>query len=440
MPHEATTREVTPHEVTIDIDEKPQPDGVRGGSNVQPSPQTSSDSATPAPPSAKRAPRTKYLLGIAGLLVVMASVTSAYAVFAGWESTDDAQIDGYVNPISSRVAGYVTKVYVDDNQYVKAGTPLAQIDPTDYQVALASAQATLANDRATADASQVNVPVTSVNTVSQVTSAQADVDNAHAAISGSEKQLAAAQAALLQAEANNARAQDDVKRYKPLVDKQEIAEQLYAQSVQTANAMAAAVLVASANVQAAQDAVTQAQGKLDQAIAALDSARTGPQQVRIQESRALAAAALADKSRQAVQQAQLNLNYTSIVAPVDGLIAKRSVQVGEYVAPGQQLLAVIPLDDIWVTANFKETQLKNVRPGQPVRIFVDAYGRDYTGRVESIAGGTGAIFSLLPPENATGNYVKVVQRVPVRLRFDQGQDPDHRLRPGLSVEPKVKVQ
>ena len=247
MPHE-----VTAHEVTIDIDEKPQPDGVRGGSDLQPSFQASGDSATSAPPAAKRAPRTKYLLGIAGLLVVMASVTSAYAVFAGWESTDDAQIDGYVNPISSRVAGYVTKVYVDDNQYVKAGTPLAQIDPTDYQVALASAQATLANDRATADATQVNVPVTSVNTVSQVTSAQADVDNAHAAISGSEKQLAAAQAALLQAEANNARAQDDVKRYKPLVDKQEIAEQLYAQSVQTANAMAAAVLVASANVQAAQ--------------------------------------------------------------------------------------------------------------------------------------------------------------------------------------------
>ena len=192
MPHE-----VTQHEVTIDIDEKPQPGAAR---DVKPtSPQSSGGSATPDPPPAKRAPRTKYLLGIAGLLVVMASVTSAYAVFAGWESTDDAQIDGYVNPISSRVAGYVTKVYVDDNQYVKAGTPLAQIDPTDYQVALASAQATLANDRATADASQVNVPVTSVNTVSQVTSAQADVDNAHAAISGSEKQLAAAQAALLQA-------------------------------------------------------------------------------------------------------------------------------------------------------------------------------------------------------------------------------------------------
>ncbi len=179
---------------------------------------------------------------------------------------------------------------------------------------------------------------------------------------------------------------------------------------------------------------------MDQAVAALDSARTGPQQVRIQQSRALAAAALADKSRRALEQAQLNLNYTRIVAPVDGLIAKRSAQVGEYVVPGQQLLAVLPLDDIWVTANFKETQLRNVRPGEAVQIYVDAYGRDYAGHVESIAGGTGAIFSLLPPENATGNYVKVVQRVPVRLRFNPGQDPDHRLRPGLSVVPKVNIK
>jgi membrane fusion protein (multidrug efflux system) len=315
-----------------------------------------------------------------------------------------------------------------------------QIDPTDYEVALGSAQATLANDRASADASQVNVPITSVNSVSQISSAQADVDNAQAAISASGKQLAAAQAALLQAQANDAKAQDDVKRYKPLLDKQEIAEQLYVQAVDTAKAADAAVEVAAANVQADEDAVTEARGKLNQSLAALESARTGPQQVHVQRSRALAAVALAQKSQRAVEQAQLNLDYTRIIAPVDGLVAKRSAQVGEYVSPGEQLLAVIPLSDIWVTANFKETQLKDVRSGEPVEIFVDAYDRSYTGRVESIAGGTGAIFSLLPPENATGNYVKVVQRVPVRLRFDQGQDPDHRLRPGLSAEPKVRVR
>lgn len=426
------------HEVTIEIEEKGRPDGVQPADRV--TPVNSVGRSESGKPSAKRKLPTKILLGLAGALVLAAIAVTGYYFFAGWESTDDAQIDGYVNPISSRVAGYITKVYVEDNQYVKAGTLLAQIDPADYEVALGSAQATLANDRATADASQMNVPITLVNSVSQITSAQADVDNSRAAISASEKQLAAARAAVLQAEANNAKAQDDVKRYKPLVDKQEISEQLYTQAVQSANATAAAAEVASANVQAAQDAVTQAQGKFDQAVAALDSARTGPQQVHIQQARALAAAALADKSKEALQQAQLNLNYTRIMAPVDGLIAKRSVQVGQYVVPGQQLLAVIPLDDIWVTANFKETQLRNVRPGKAVKIFVDAYGRDYTGHVESIAGGTGAIFSLLPPENATGNYVKVVQRVPVRLRFDQGQDPDHQLRPGLSVEPKVKVQ
>jgi membrane fusion protein, multidrug efflux system len=427
-----------PQEMTIEIEEKAQPDGA--GADKRISVQGSDDSRGAAKPAAKSKSRTKILLGIGGVLVLAAAAAAGYYFFAGWESTDDAQIDGYVNPISSRVAGYVTKVYVEDNQYVRAGTLLAQIDPTDYEVALGSAQATLANDRATADASQVNVPITSVNATSGISSAQADVDNARAGISASEKGLAAARAALLQAEANNAKAQDDVKRYKPLVEKQEIAEQLYVQAVQSANATAAAVEVAAANVQAEQDAVTQAQGKFDQAVAGLESARTGPQQVRIQQSRALAAAALADKSRRAVEQAQLNLNYTRIFAPVDGLVAKRSVQVGQYVVPGQQLLALVPLDDIWVTANFKETQLKNVRPGEPVRIYVDAYGRDYSGHVESIAGGTGAIFSLLPPENATGNYVKVVQRVPVRLRFDAGQDPDHLLRPGLSVVPKVNIR
>lgn len=424
-------------ELTIDIDEKAQPDGVP---KEQISAKGSRDSGSPDKATAKRKPRTKILAVGAAVVVLAAAAVAGYYFFAGWESTDDAQIDGYVNPISSRISGYITKVYVDDNQYVKAGTLLAQIDPTDYEVALGSAQATLANDRATADASQVNVPITSVNTTSGIASAQADVDNARAGISASEKALAGARAALVQAQATNAKAQDDVKRYKPLVDRQEIPEQLYVQAVESANATAAAVEVAAASVQADQDAVTQAKGKFDQAVAALESARTGPQQVRIQESRALAAAALADKSKRAVEQAQLNLNYTRIVAPVDGLIAKRSVQVGQYVVPGQQLLAVIPLNDIWVTANFKETQLKNVRPGEPVLIFVDAYGRDYSGHVESIAGGTGAIFSLLPPENATGNYVKVVQRVPIRLRFDPGQDPDHRLRPGLSVVPKVNVK
>jgi membrane fusion protein (multidrug efflux system) len=424
-------------EETVLLDERP---GVADG--APPSEKTrqghpSGDSTQSA--NGKRMARAKIIAPIVVLLLAAASAFT-YRYFAGWESTDDAQIDGYINPISSRVAGYITNVYVDDNQYVKAGTPLAQIDTKDYEVALASAQATLANDQATADASQVNVPVISVNTSTQLVSAEADVANTRAGISGSEQQLAAAQAAVLQVEANSAKAQDDVKRYKQLVDKQEIPEQLYVQAVQTANGAAAAVQAALANVKAAQDAVRQAQSRLAQASASVVSAQTGPQQIRIQQSRAVAATAAAHKSKTAVEQAQLNLSYTSIVAPVDGIVAKRSAQPGQYVSPGQQLMAVVPLDDIWVTANFKETQLRNMRPGNPVEIQVDAYGRTYTGHVESIAGGTGAVFSLLPPENATGNYVKVVQRVPVRLRLDKGQDPERQLRPGMSVVPRVNVR
>ena len=428
---------------TMDFDEtvvlEERPEAAEGGAPLRNSTEDHQRRDSDPPVNRKRMARTKIIASIVVLLLAAASVL-AYRYYAGCESTDDAQIDGYINPISSRVSGYITNVYVDDNQYVKAGTLLAKIDPKDFEVAVASAQANLANDQATAVASQVNVPVISVNTSSQLVSAEADVANARAGISGSEQQLAAAQAAVLQAEANNAKAQDDVKRYKKLVDKQEISEQLYVQAVQTANGAAAAVQATVANVQAAQDAVRQAQSRLAQASASVESAQTGPQQIRIQQSRAVAAAAAAQKSKTAVEQAQLNLSYTRIVAPVDGVVAKRSAQPGQYVSPGQQLMAVVPLDDIWVTANFKETQLRNMRPGNPVEIDVDAYGRTYTGHVESIAGGTGAVFSLLPPENATGNYVKVVQRLPVRLRLDKGQDPDHQLRPGMSVVPKVNVK
>jgi len=422
---------------TVVLEERPE--AVDGGAPLRKITEDHQRRDSDPSVNGKRMGRAKIIAPIVVLLLAAATAL-AYHYYAGWESTDDAQIDGYINPISSRVSGYITNVYVDDNQYVKAGTLLAKIDPKDYEVAVASAQANLANDQATAVASQVNVPVTSVNTSSQLVSAEADVANARAGISGSEQQLAAAQAAVLQAEANNAKAQDDAKRYKKLVDKQEISEQLYVQAVQTANGAAAAVQATVANVQAAQDAVRQAQSRLAQASASVESAQTGPQQIRIQQSRAVAAAAAAQKSKTAVEQAQLNLSYTRIVAPVDGVVAKRSAQPGQYVSPGQQLMAVVPLDDIWVTANFKETQLRNMRPGNPVEIGVDAYGRTYTGHVESIAGGTGAVFSLLPPENATGNYVKVVQRLPVRLRLDKGQDPDHQLRPGMSVVPKVNVK
>jgi len=233
-----------------------------------------------------------------------------------------------------------------------------------------------------------------------------------------------------------------VTRYKPLAAKDEIPQQEYTAAVDAQRATAAAVEAFRASAGAAAEAVTQARAKIAQAQAALQSARTAPQQVSVQRSRALAAQAQSERSMAELQQAQLNLQYTTIVAPVSGVVGRRAVQPGQNVVAAQQLLTVVPLDtsNVWVTANFKETQLKHMRPGQPVKVSVDAYDRTYDGRVLNIAGASGARYSLLPPENATGNYVKVVQRIPVRIVFDRGQDPENLLRLGMSVEPKVRVR
>jgi len=393
------------------------------------------------PPQSRRKPLWRILLLVGGLVVVVSSIV-LYRHFAAWESTDDAEIDGYIYPVSSRVAGYVTRVAVDDDQYVKAGTVLAQLDPKDYDVAVANAKAALANDQATAAAVATNVPITSVNTSSQVTSAQADLESAKAGLVAAQRQSDAAQAALRQAEANDLKAQDDVSRYQPLASKDEIPQQRYTQAVDTQKATAAAVDGAQQSAKAAGEAVTQARSKIAQAEAEVRNASTRPQQMAAQHARTLAAEAESQKAAAQLEQSQLNLQYTTIVAPISGIVGQRSVQPGQYISPGQQLMTIVPLDsqNIWVTANFKETQLKYMRPGQPVKVYVDTYGRTYDGHVLDIAGASGARFSLLPPENATGNYVKVVQRIPVKILFEQGQDPEHLLRPGMSVEPNVRVK
>jgi len=365
-----------------------------------------------------------------------------YWRLAAWESTDNAQIDGFVFPVSSRVSGHVMRVMVDDNQYVEAGTVLVQLDPKDYEVAVAMAQGKLANNEASAAVQLTTVPITSTDTASQISTAQADIEGAKAGFAAAERQFEAAQASLREAEANDLKAQDDVARYKPLAAKDEIPQQQYTTAVSAQQATAAAVEAARASARAAEDAVTQARAKIAQAQAELQAARTAPQQVSVQRSRARAAEAETQQSMAELQQAQLNLQYTTIVAPVAGLVGRRSVQPGQNVSPGQQLLTIVPLDssNIWVTANFKETQLRYMRPGQPVTISVDAYRRTYNGRVLNIAGASGARYSLLPPENATGNYVKVVQRIPVKIVFDEGQDPEHMLRLGMSVEPSVRIR
>jgi membrane fusion protein (multidrug efflux system) len=382
------------------------------------------------------------ILLVALALAIVAISIPLYRYYTAWESTDDAQIDGYVYPVSARVSGYVTRVTVDDNQRVEAGTVLVQLDPKDYAVTVANAKATLANDQASAAALLTNVPITSVNTSSQLSSAQADVENAQAGLVAAQRVFDAAQASLRQAEANDLKAQDDVNRYKPLAAKDEIPQQRYTQAVESEKATAAAVEAARASAAAAEQAVTQARAKLAQAQAQLQYAQTRPQQISVQRSRAQAAEAETQRATAALEQAQLNLQYTTIVAPVSGIVGQRSVHPGQNVSPGQQLMTIVPLDsqNIWVTANFKETQMKYMRPGQPVKISVDTYGRDYDGRVLNIAGASGARYSLLPPENATGNYVKVVQRIPVKILFEKGQDPQHPLRPGMSVEPKVRVK
>jgi len=385
---------------------------------------------------ARSNPRLKLYITM-GLIALLAVGVILWMYFSSYESTDDAQIDGHLNPISARVTGHVVKLLVQDNQYVEAGTPLIQIDPRDYQVALDRAQAAYADAQATADAAKVNVPITSVNTSSQETGAAADVENTRAGIAVARQQYDAAMAQVAQAEANDVKAQNDLARYKQLVDKQEISLQQYDQATAAARASTAIVQAARSSATAAKQQVAQAESKLALSQANLRAAQTAPQQVAAIRSRADSAQALADRARAEVEQAKLNLQYTTIAAPVAGVVTNRTVEVGQNVGIGQELMKIINLDDIWVTANFKETQLKKMAVGQTVTISVDANGREYKGKVQSIAGASGAITSLLPPENATGNYVKVVQRVPVKIVFDAGETREHVLRPGMSVVPKV---
>jgi membrane fusion protein (multidrug efflux system) len=322
---------------------------------------------------------------------------------------------------------------------VQQGTVLVEIDPKDYEVTVAKARADLANAEATAKSLNISVPIASVNTTSQLKSAASDVSNATAGIITAEKQLGAAHAQVEQAEANDVKAQDDLKRYKRLVEKQNVSEQTYDQALAASKASTASVAAAKANEAAAEQAVQQARDRLTQAEANHRSAETGPQQVASTNARALAAVADVQQKRAALEQAELNLQYTKVTAPVSGQVNK-TVVVGLNVQPGQQLLTLVPLDEVWITANFKETQLRHMKVGQKAKIHVDSTGATLRGHVDSIAGATGPTFSLLPPENATGNYVKIVQRIPVKIVLEPGENRDRRLRPGMNVVPEVELR
>jgi membrane fusion protein (multidrug efflux system) len=394
--------------------------------------------------------------GRAAAVLLLAAVIIGAGLFVSnslaWESTDDAQVNGHIMPLSARINGYVLEVPVIEGQLVHAGDVLVTIDPKDYKIAVQQAQATFADSRASAASSRFNVPITSVTTKSNLDSAGTAVVNAEAGFQAAEQNFESAKAVLQQAEATAAKSDADLVRYEQLVAKEDISHQQYDQAVAVAKANRSGVVSAGANVLAAEQAVHQAKGKLSQSRADLRSAETAPQQVSMTRAKAESADAQARERKAQLDQAELNLSYTVVRSPVTGIIGKKTVEVGQNVGIGQELVEVVPLDDVWVTANFKETQLAHMRPGQPVEIKVDAYGRTWKAHVTNMGAGAGSVFSLLPPENATGNYVKVVQRVPVRIDFDRTSDrasdrnpgsdfnAEGLLKPGLSVEPEVRVR
>jgi membrane fusion protein (multidrug efflux system) len=397
--------------------------------------------------------RVRVLILVVILLAAGAGVW--YWATSGRESTDDAQVDARVTQISARVGGTVAKVAVNDNQLVEAGAVLIELDPRDYQVAIDKARAELADAEANALAAQTSIPIASTNAASGVTTARGGVLQAQSGISAAEKEieaaharLVAAQARLREAEANASKSARDVERLRGLLAKDEISQQQFDATSAAAEAQKAAVdsarsqaAEAEAGIRVAESRLVQARAGADQAHAELQTAQTGPSQVAATRARASAAEARVMQARANLAQAELHLQYTTVKAPARGIVSKKGVNVGQVVQAGQPLLALVQIDDVWVTANFKETQLKNMRPGQRATIDVDAYGgREFHGKVDSVAGATGARFSLLPPENATGNFVKVVQRVPVKIVLDAGQDPEHLLRPGMSVTPTVHVK
>jgi membrane fusion protein (multidrug efflux system) len=404
------------------------------------------DSIEPAPAPQRSAGATmkayRKTLFVAALIVLLVAATAGWVYFSSYESTDDAQVDGHLHPISARISGTILSVNPDvqDSHFVQAGTVLAEIDPADFQAERDRAQAEYDRLQAGSVAAEKDITVISSGSNGRLDLARAAINEAEDSVSSERAALQAAEARLAGAEANYNRAEADRQRYEKLLAKHEISQSEYDRVATEASTDREAVTAGRAETLAAQKRIAQAQSRLAERKADLLSAGSAPQQIA--SSRAKAAAAVSDAARARAQltTTQLNLGYTKIIAPVSGIIGRKAVEAGQRVQPGQQLLTIIPVDDLWITANFKETQLQKMKPGQPVTIRADASGRDYRGHIDSLGGATGSRFSLLPPENATGNYVKVVQRVPVRIVLEQGENDDHRLRPGMSVEPKVKLR
>ena len=396
-------------------------------------------------------PNVRRLL-IAGGAVVLSAIVGLFLYYHNRETTDDAQVDGHITPMASKVYGRVGQVLIDDNQAVKAGQVLVKIDPRDYQAAVDQAKAALALAESEARSAGVDVPRTRENVASGTTSADAQLlgtqaDLARAQTTYEQAQtadLAWAQANVEKSRANAELAKADLARYTPLMQKGEISKQQYDAAKANAEASASALkadqekfLQAQRSVDVAKAQLDAAKARVEQARAGVTSARADIRQVSMKAADAQAKLAKVEQARAALDAAMLNLSYTEITAPVDGVATHKQVEVGQIVQAGQGLLVVVPLQNVWVTANFKETQLRNMKPGQVAQVKVDTYGKTFSGHVDSIAGATGSVLSLLPPENATGNYVKVVQRIPVKIVLDAISSEKAVLRPGMNVDATV---
>lgn len=405
----------------------------------------------PEPPKPLASPKVRRGLSIAAIVLIVAGL-ALFLYFHNRESTDDAQVDGHITPVASKIYGRVSKVLIDDNQAVKAGQVIVQIDPADYQAVVDQAKAALTLAEDEARSAGVDVPRTSETVVSntdsadaQLAGAQADLARAQATYDQAQTaDIAVAEANVARSRANAQLAKADLDRYGPLIEKGEISKQLYDAAQANADATASTLVAeqqrlaqAKRNIDITRAQLDAAKARVESAKAAVSSARANQKSVAMRSADAQGKLARVDSARAALAAAELNLSYCNIVAPVDGVATHKSVEPGQIVQQGQGLLVVVPLQNVWVTANFKETQLRHMKPGQMAYIDVDTYGKTFTGHVDSIAGATGAVLSLLPPENATGNYVKVVQRIPVKIVLDPISPDIAVLRPGMNVEATV---
>lgn len=374
------------------------------------------------------------------LLALVGAGLGWYLYSRGFEDTDDAQVDGHLNPISSRIDGTIKSAFVDDNQSVQRGEILVELDPRDYEVALEQAKAQADQAAAQLGASHPNLPITQITNRTDLASSRADVVNAEAALSAARHDFDTAVAKLKEAQAVSERNQADFDRYKTLFEKNEVSRAEYDQYRSIAAAQVQTVAANESGVESARKTVEQRQAQLDQQRSKYEQTETSaPLQVAIREADIKAQHANAEAAESFVEKARLNLAYCRIAAPVAGVITQRSAEVGAHISAGQQLMMIVQIDDLWATANFKETQLSRMHAGQKVRIAVDALHDTFDGTVESMPAVTGSRTSVLPPENATGNYVKVIQRLPVRIRFNPNQKDLDKLRPGMSVETKVRL-